>query len=65
MLHKQYDQIHNEMDIVKWYIEVLEGGFNTKTILKDFVDAQNQIKYLTQKLNKTKTKLERKLKKKK
>lgn len=63
MLHKQYDQIHNEMEIVKWYIEVLEGGFNTKTILKDFVDAQNQIKYLTSKLNKTKIKLENKLSK--
>ena len=40
MLQKKYDEINNEMDIVRWYTEVLENGFNSKTILQDFLKAQ-------------------------
>ena len=34
------------MEIVKWYIEVIEGGFDTKTILPDFLAANREIKTL-------------------
>ena len=53
MLHKQYDEIHNEMDIVRWYIEFFENGFNSKTILQDFIEAQNKITELTETLRTT------------
>ena len=46
MLHEQHDQMVEELEIVNWYIEVLEGGFNTKTIMKDFIEGQAEIKRL-------------------
>jgi len=30
----------NEVDIVKWYIEVFENGYDSKTLLKDFIEGQ-------------------------
>ena len=53
---------------MRWYIEVLEGGHNTKDLLKNFVNAQAEIKLLREnqryhsarmqkKLQDTKTKL--------
>ena len=45
------------MDIVKWYIEVFEQGFDTKTIIKDFIEGQAEIKRLQEKLKYTKNKL--------
>ena len=61
MLHKQYDEIHNEMDIVRRYIEFFENGFNSKTILQDFIEAQNKIKELTETLRTTQSQLKNKL----
>ena len=50
-----------ELEIVNWYIEVLEGGFNTKTIMKDFIEGQAEIKRLQEKLKDTKMKLKKRL----
>ena len=50
-----------ELEIVNWYIEVLEGGFNTKTIMKDFIEGQAEIKRLQEKLKNTKMKLKKRL----
>ena len=55
MLHEKYDEIHHEMDIVRWYIEFFENGFCSKTILKDFVEAQNKIKDLKESLRTAQT----------
>ena len=41
------------MDIVRWYIELFENGFSSKTILKDFLEAQNKIKDLEETLRRT------------
>ena len=41
------------MDIVRWYIEFFENGFCSKTILKDFLEAQNKIKELKDTLRRT------------
>ena len=38
--------MNEEFKIVDWYIEVLEGGRNTRTLLRDFVQAQAEIKAL-------------------
>ena len=63
MLHTQCDQLANEMDIVRWYIDVFENGHDTRNLLKDFVDAQAEIKTLQTNLRNTKAKLEKKLSK--
>ena len=54
----------NEFDIVNWYIEVLEGGFNSKTILKDFIVAQAELKKLKEDSIITKNRFEKELEKK-
>ena len=41
----------DEFEIVQWYIKVMEQGSNTKTLLKDFIDAKAEIERLTE-LNK-------------
>lgn len=64
-LHDQLDQFMEEFQIVNWYIEVLEGGRNTKTLLKDFVQAQAEIKQLREGAKKTKSKLVQQLERKK
>ena len=64
MLHNQNDQLFNEFDIVKWYIQVLESGHNTKTLLEDFILAQDEIKSLQEKLRKSKLTFEKQLTKK-
>jgi len=46
-LKKLLERKDKDLEIVQWYIEVLEGGFDTKNILKDFVKAQEDIKELT------------------
>ena len=61
MLHSRYGQYYEELEIVKWYIEVFEGGNDTKNILQDFVEAQAEIKRLKKEANKTKTTLEKRL----
>ena len=61
MLHKQCDQLTDDLQIVNWYIEVIEGGFNTRTIMKDFIQAQAEIKKLKEKLRETKINLQKKL----
>ena len=61
MLHKQCDQLTDDLQIVNWYIEVIEGGFNTRTIMKDFIQAQAEIKQLKEKLRDTKANLQKKL----
>ena len=53
MLQEKYDEIHNEMDIVRWYIEFFENGYNSKTVIQDFIEAQNKIKELTETLRTT------------
>ena len=57
VLHEQLDQLVEELEIVNWYIQVLEGGNNTKTLLKDFVKAQAEIKMLKENFRYTKNKL--------
>ena len=49
---------------MKWYIDVFEGGFNTKTIMKDFVLAQVEIKKHKEDAIRTKKKFEKELEKK-
>lgn len=39
----------------------MEGGFDTKTIMKDFIQAQAEIKRLKEKLKNTKSTLNKKL----
>ena len=62
MLIEQNEQLINEFEIVEWYIEVLEGGHNSKELLKNFVLAQAQIKQLEASAVKSKYKFEKKLK---
>lgn len=40
MLNKEHDQLLDELDVVKWYIQVFEEGRDTKDLLKQFVQAQ-------------------------
>ena len=61
MLQEKYDEIHNEMDIVRWYIEFFENGYNSKTVIQDFIEAQNKIKELTETLRTTQSQLQKKL----
>ena len=35
--------MHNEVGIVRWYIEVFENGFDTMRTLQDFLEAQKKI----------------------
>ena len=53
--------MHNEIDIVRWYIEFFENGYNTKTIMQDFLAAQKKIKKLEETLTMTQTSLRKKL----
>ena len=46
-LKDKLEKMEREFEIVQWYITVFEAGFNTKNILKDFVQAQEDIKNLT------------------
>ena len=47
-MKKRLEKLEEEFQIVKWYIDVLEGGFDTKNLLKDFVQAQEDLKSLTE-----------------
>ena len=38
-LVKELDDLKEEMKIVDWYIQVLESGKNTKTLLKDYIES--------------------------
>lgn len=51
----------SELAVVDWYIELFEQGRNVKNLLKDFIDAQGQIKTLKETLARTQHKLEKKL----
>ena len=46
-LKDKLEKMEREFEIVQWYITVFEAGFSTKNILKDFVQAQEDIKNLT------------------
>ena len=46
-LKDRLEKMEREFEIVQWYITVFEAGFSTKNILKDFVQAQEDIKNLT------------------
>ena len=50
-----------DLEIVDWYITVLEGGHNTKTLLKDFVQATQDLKALKLKSDRKKEKLNNEL----
>ena len=54
LLHEQLDQLTEEFEIVNWYIQVVEEGRNTKTLLKDFVKAQTENKMLKENFRLTK-----------
>ena len=60
-MKKRLEKLEEEFQIVKWYIDVLEGGFDTKNLLKDFVQAQEDLKSLTERAAQEKTKLESQL----
>ena len=49
------------MKIVDWYIQVLESGKNTKTLLKDYIESQTELKALKETHRKTKNSLTHKL----
>ena len=54
LLHEQLDQLTEEFEIVNWYIQVVEEGRNTKTLLKDFVKLQAENKILKENFKLTK-----------
>ena len=41
-----------EFKVVNWYIQVFEEGRNTKTLLNDFVMAQEEIRQLKENMSK-------------
>ena len=59
MLHAQYDQIYNEFEVLKWYIDIYENGHNTKDLLKNFFLAQAEIKALKESKRAEKLRLEK------
>ena len=46
--------MHEEIEVVNWYIQVFEGGHNTKNLLKEFIAAKAEIKTLEAKAKRTK-----------
>ena len=60
-LRDQMDQFVEEFTIVDWYIKVMESGKNTKNLLKDYIESQEEIKSLKDEITKLKARFEKKL----
>lgn len=60
-LQEQIDQMFEEFEIVDWYIKVMEDGKNTKTLLRDYIKAQAEIKELKDRAVKKKAQYAKKL----
>lgn len=48
-MRKIIEQQQLDLEIVDWYIKVLENGYDTKNILKDFLQAKEDIKVMQEK----------------
>lgn len=45
-LHDKIDQLNNEFELLDWYIQVMEGGHNSKTLLRDFILVKSKMSSL-------------------
>ena len=45
-LVEQNKRLNEDLEIVRWYIAIMEQGRNSKTLLKDFLAAQEEIRKL-------------------
>ena len=64
LLQREHEQLLEEFKVVNWYIQVFEEGRNTKTLLNDFIVAQEEIRQLKENMSKRESKLLKKLTKK-
>ena len=48
LLAEKVKSFQNEFDIVNWYCSVMEGGVNTKEIVKELFDIRKSHKELTE-----------------
>ena len=45
-------QLENELSIVQWYLEIMEGGSDTKQIVLEFAKLKREYKVLEQETSK-------------
>ena len=50
MLQEKVRQLEDELELVQWYIQVMEQGKNAQNIIKDYYAALEKITKLNQKL---------------
>ena len=41
-LKKRVESLENEFEIVQWYIEVMEGGVDTKLLMKEYLELKKK-----------------------